>query len=607
MEQIENDFDNFMERVNELEDIIKGNNKVENETDGLKKNLLKKENKIKSSINKIAFDELEVEKQQSMHDQQVKEIKKELISNKKSSDVWMLDMEADAIARSRRRIENKKKSNELKKIGNECYKNNRFKEAIEYYKRCLVYIKDNMDVYRNCSLAYNKLNKCNESIKYCDMALKMEPNDIKAMYIKSESYFMLENFSEVRNLYQEILQTNNPLASKLINTDKFEYLNIIEKLSENIAIIVKPEIENSFFLKFEKLKAFYKRFESTNSIRLNDTLSFKTEEEIHLFKINDGFGILGKLIKNSTKNKNHSHDNNLLKIIHFVQCYCKNEINSAYIIFKTNILQELNRFSIEITPRNIEINKGIIHLCNILGEYSFYYKKYLPYENFNIIINHNNKNDETMLCALKTMNSFILDNNFSKLLACEILENIDYTKFLIKNLKLYKQDNLNIQILDQFILLWYNSSTIKKICTISQENFKIVAKHGFNLMTHNNSYTVSIGNTTQSVNYFVSVYEKLNEKEKLKYFLIKPVIIKLNETICYKKSTDSVLANSILFLSKIVKDLNINKLQKCLFSGNTIEIDMFVKRLISLGSDSNNKSIKLNSSILLAKMARYID
>lgn len=62
-------------------------------------------------------------------------------------------------------------------IGNELYRNNQFKEAVEAYESVLKTNKHSAELYFNLGNAYYKLNKVAPSIYYFEKALLLNPND----------------------------------------------------------------------------------------------------------------------------------------------------------------------------------------------------------------------------------------------------------------------------------------------------------------------------------------------------------------------------------------------------------------------------------------------
>jgi tetratricopeptide (TPR) repeat protein len=59
--------------------------------------------------------------------------------------------------------------------------------------------------FLNLSLAYLKLTLYHKVITYADLAISMEPNNLKAYYRKGEAYFALKDYVSAKASYEAAL------------------------------------------------------------------------------------------------------------------------------------------------------------------------------------------------------------------------------------------------------------------------------------------------------------------------------------------------------------------------------------------------------------------
>jgi stress-induced-phosphoprotein 1 len=127
---------------------------------------------------------------------------------------------------------NKSQAEELKKKGNEVYKQRKFEEAVELYAQAAELDPDNMLLLTNKAAALFEMGKYDESIKECEKALEVGGRNrapfghvAKAFVRMGNCNVRLENFAEAIRCYEKAL-TNERDAATL------DLLRKAEKLKE---------------------------------------------------------------------------------------------------------------------------------------------------------------------------------------------------------------------------------------------------------------------------------------------------------------------------------------------------------------------------------------
>ncbi|WKY09473.1 hypothetical protein Q1695_002103 [Nippostrongylus brasiliensis] len=98
--------------------------------------------------------------------------------------------------------------------------------------------------YLNLSLTASKMNENLDCIKYCDKALEISPNNVKALYRKAGARVSMSDFDEAKQIYEKILEIdpeNKAAAQQILvvrqmmkeqlERDKKRYKNLFSKIS----------------------------------------------------------------------------------------------------------------------------------------------------------------------------------------------------------------------------------------------------------------------------------------------------------------------------------------------------------------------------------------
>ncbi|XP_068850660.1 tetratricopeptide repeat protein 12 [Aphelocoma coerulescens] len=121
---------------------------------------------------------------------------------------FLAALEKDAKERAQRRKKNEQLANALKEKGNEAFREGDFALAIRRYTEGLERLKDKQELYTNRAQAYLKLHEYEKAISDCEWALKCNKNCLKAYFLMGKAHLALQHFSESRQCYEKMLQTD---------------------------------------------------------------------------------------------------------------------------------------------------------------------------------------------------------------------------------------------------------------------------------------------------------------------------------------------------------------------------------------------------------------
>ncbi|XP_074107394.1 tetratricopeptide repeat protein 12 [Cotesia typhae] len=221
----EEEFCNFMQRVTEVENIVKkltsDDIKEQEEAKVLADLIL--EGKKKFECN---FDGVKVKTNRTViNTSEIKTEKKE---------AFMASMEADAKKRSEDRKVRNERADTFKRIGNGAFGVGDFAKAVTYYGKALEQRKDSAVIWNNRALSYMRLGLYEKALQDCEWALKVNDSNIKALLNSAKCYAYLGN-EEKRDEFIRLAKERVPKFSKYIQ-DFEETLKANPNDSEEIII-----------------------------------------------------------------------------------------------------------------------------------------------------------------------------------------------------------------------------------------------------------------------------------------------------------------------------------------------------------------------------------
>ncbi|XP_014665987.1 PREDICTED: tetratricopeptide repeat protein 1-like isoform X1 [Priapulus caudatus] len=106
--------------------------------------------------------------------------------------------------------ENRKESQDLKSVGNKCFKEEKYKEAFDNYAHALQicplsFFKDRSIMYSNRAATRLRLGQKEEAILDCSKAVELNPNYLKAVLRRAQTYELLEKLDEALEDYQKVV------------------------------------------------------------------------------------------------------------------------------------------------------------------------------------------------------------------------------------------------------------------------------------------------------------------------------------------------------------------------------------------------------------------
>ncbi|XP_011308824.1 tetratricopeptide repeat protein 12-like [Fopius arisanus] len=229
----EEEFQNFMQRVTEVEKIVKklASSDVNEQNNGklLADNILKSNNAIEGNLS--GDEELKTRTDRTLINNCSTSATTD--SNTMSKEVFMKTMEKDA----RERAEDKKRRNEradtYKRIGNGAFDSGDYEKAVTYYGKAIEQRKDSTVIWNNRALSFMRLGLYEKALQDCEWALKVNDSNIKALLNSAKCYAYLGNH-EKRDEFIRLSKERIPRFSKYI--EDFE-----KALKENPNDVIQDE------------------------------------------------------------------------------------------------------------------------------------------------------------------------------------------------------------------------------------------------------------------------------------------------------------------------------------------------------------------------------
>ncbi len=118
---------------------------------------------------------------------------------------------------------------DLKKEGNELFKDKKYKEAIEKYMESLAYSEEDVDksiIHSNISATYCKLEDYGKALDHAAISTKKNPDWYKAWYRLSFVLFKLEKVEQAKKAIDRTLEICKEESE---SNDSFEFINDLKK------------------------------------------------------------------------------------------------------------------------------------------------------------------------------------------------------------------------------------------------------------------------------------------------------------------------------------------------------------------------------------------
>lgn len=199
----EEDFRQFESKIDEVLHLLKGMNNCDrkfsiipaaaNETDKVCSKLSEEDFIVKITENRTVINTTETKPKEEM-DQLA----------------FMEEVERDALRRSEERKERQTMAQNLRKLGNQAFRNGEYEKAINMYTKAIDHVKDSPVLYNNRALTYIRLGLYKKAVIDADFVLqKLDEKNVRSWLYRAKSYFLL---GETRDFEKSVNEAkkNNP-------------------------------------------------------------------------------------------------------------------------------------------------------------------------------------------------------------------------------------------------------------------------------------------------------------------------------------------------------------------------------------------------------------
>ncbi|XP_067008991.1 tetratricopeptide repeat protein 12 [Anabrus simplex] len=195
---MEEEFNNFLQKVDEVGSIINGlcsKNPQELEKAKCKADILLSDDKVfdEESL-KVKLDKTVINKRSSSETPGGPEM---------SPDAFMAYAEKDAKERAEARRENKRIADGFTKKANTAFREGDYDKALDLYTKAIEAKRDSWLLYSNRALTYLRLGLYNRTIEDCDNVIKLNEKNMKGWLLQARAYHLLGDFSEADHCIKE--------------------------------------------------------------------------------------------------------------------------------------------------------------------------------------------------------------------------------------------------------------------------------------------------------------------------------------------------------------------------------------------------------------------
>ncbi|KGL91200.1 Tetratricopeptide repeat protein 12, partial [Charadrius vociferus] len=323
----------------------------------------------------VAETEKRLHDQENSKEEESKTVVNRTVINTHASvrDGFLAILEKDAKERAKRRKRNERLANALKEKGNDAFRKGDYVIAIQRYTEGLEKLKDKQELYTNRAQAYLKMQEYEKAIDDCEWALKCNEKCIKAYFIMGKAHLALKHYSESRQCYEKILETD-PQKESLFK-DCMNEVNLEEKRMKDEERAMK-ELQSGELAALS-VKELLQKLERpdqnilyyTGGIRLL-TGAMKDCTEQTLFRTNNGFSILkdNDIVRRGfcAERKNTAEVDLSVSLLFLWQAVCTgNEENQRLLLTCPDVNAQLPKLLSSGVP---EIQKETLALISLYSE-----------------------------------------------------------------------------------------------------------------------------------------------------------------------------------------------------------------------------------------------
>nr|XP_034180158.1 tetratricopeptide repeat protein 12-like [Osmia lignaria] len=210
----EEEFQNFMHRVNEVEKIVKKLASPDPEEQKHGQILADEILETKPTKDFSEDDELKVKVNRTVINKYSKD--ENITDEQMSREAFMSSVEKDAKERAESRKIRNERAETMKRIGNGAFKEENYEKAVTYYSKALEQRKDSSVLWNNRALSYIRLGLYEKALDDCEWALKIHEANLKALLNSAKCYKKLGNEMKYKE-YIRLARERNPHFNKFIN------------------------------------------------------------------------------------------------------------------------------------------------------------------------------------------------------------------------------------------------------------------------------------------------------------------------------------------------------------------------------------------------------
>ncbi|CAK9817512.1 Tetratricopeptide repeat protein 12 [Anthophora quadrimaculata] len=211
----EEEFQNFMQRVTEVEKIVKKLASSNPEEQKLGEILADQVLENRSERNISENVELKVKTNRTLINT-CSTTEHSTSGGQMSQEAFMRSVEKDAKERAEDRKIRNERAEMLKTIGNGAFKEGNYEKAITYFSKALEQRKDSTVLWNNRALSYIQLGLFEKALADCEWALKVSQRNLKALLNSAKCYKQLGDEIKYKE-YIQLAKERNPHFIKFIN------------------------------------------------------------------------------------------------------------------------------------------------------------------------------------------------------------------------------------------------------------------------------------------------------------------------------------------------------------------------------------------------------
>lgn len=126
-----------------------------------------------------------------------------------SPTAFMQEVERDAARRAAERRNRESVAQNLRKLGNQAFRNKEYEKAINLYTKAIDHVKDSSVLYNNRALTYIQLELYKKAVIDADFVLqKLDDKNLRSWLFRAKAYYLLGELRDFRKSINEAKKSN---------------------------------------------------------------------------------------------------------------------------------------------------------------------------------------------------------------------------------------------------------------------------------------------------------------------------------------------------------------------------------------------------------------